>query len=399
MSNMDNIIEIPCEESDGEFEKIPIELLPDKKINIRLLFTLYSIEEVNTYSQSAKVNFQIDFLFKKSDKLKYNFTLEDNKFPFVIINACGDYNIIREYRGEYKSNTLNKFNLYANKKLISNTAANEDDEDIIMFDSYHMIVEVKVVNHTNFIPFNNIYIPIHISTTGYHNTQFLYFTNSDETSFGEHWGNEDEKTTFGGLPFNDTIKGAYVRMMSVHNSVATGQIEQAAQYEEIMKIKDIMKKTDTVTAEKYDPKGFWWPRAYFIVKYNFTYKEDIFKYFIIPTLFNHILVIVSSLKKAEFLALFTTFCLSDIALLFTMPATKTLTISEISVMLEISVSLILVSTQWYTDPPLTYLFHFFTLISQLLLIFISKFHISKVKKSENNFWIKYIHPKSKIKIN
>ena len=65
---MNNIIEIPCEESDGEFEKIPIELLPDKKINIRLLFTLYSIEEVNTYSQSAKVNFQIDFLFKKSKK-------------------------------------------------------------------------------------------------------------------------------------------------------------------------------------------------------------------------------------------------------------------------------------------------------------------------------------------
>ena len=134
-------------------KKIPIELLPDKKINIRLLFTLYSIEEVNTYSQSAKVNFQIDFLFKKSDKLKYNFTLEDDKFPFVIINACGDYNIIREYRGEYKSNTLNKFNLYANKKLISNTTADEDDEDIIMFDSYHMIVEVKVVNHTNFITF------------------------------------------------------------------------------------------------------------------------------------------------------------------------------------------------------------------------------------------------------
>ena len=45
-------------------------------------------------------------------------------------------------------------------------------------------------------------------------------------------------------------------MMSVHNSVARGQIEQAAQYEEIMKIKDIMKKTDIVTAEKYDPKGF-----------------------------------------------------------------------------------------------------------------------------------------------
>ena len=390
--NTEDIIEILDQEPDQKCEEIPLSLLPDKKINIRLIFTLYSIGEVNTYSHSVKVNFHLDFLYKKKDKLKYKFTTKHNNFPFVIVNACGDCNIIREDIGEYASNTLRNFSLYANKKLVPEIDRENDGEGIIIFESYHIMAEVKVINHAHFIPFNDVYVPIHISTTGFHNTQYIYFTNSKETSFGDAWMNASEKALFFSIPICERFKKKYVRTMNVHNSVSKAQLEQAHKYETIMKIKDMD------NSNNYKSNGFWWPRAYFIVKYNFTYKEDIFKYFIVPTLFNNILVGVSSLGKGEFLALFTTFCLSDIALLFTMPDTKCLTISEMSIMWGITLSLILVCIQWYSTGSLSVYLHLLPILSQIFLVFINLKRIWASKKIENDFWSKWEHPRQAINV-
>ena len=258
------IKEIEEIDSDNDIE-LQEEKLKLKKIKVNLIFNLYSISNINCYSQTAIANFQIDFIYRKSDYLKYNFVPDDENelraFPFILVNACGDYNIAKKITGDFIGNSVSGARLYA-RKQIPKDFTEVDDKDILYFESYHIVAEIKLINNLNYIPFNTVYAPINISTTGYHNTERVRFVNSAENSFKSSLSKRD--SIFFSVPKWEMPSNTYSRMIVVENCKTE---EQMIQYGSLK-----------------------WPRAYYLLKYDFNPFEEIIKYFIIPTLFNNMLI-------------------------------------------------------------------------------------------------------------
>ena len=328
-------------------------------IKVKLIFILHSIGDVTKYSKSAKVNFQLAILYRKKDFLKRNFVpvLDGIRcFPFIIQNACGDYNVLYKHTGEFVGNILID-DLYYEHPESSEPVS---DKFTIMYEVYNIMCEVRVINRLNLVPYNVVYVPISIATNGYPNTEKVVFLKSSQTSFQTVMKGMD--ATFFSIPaWEKFSKSQFVRMMKVENY------------------------NSSISKVRNNIETYQWPRAYYMVKYSFDSIEDTIKYFIIPTMFNNMIIMFSSLDTNDFLALFTTFCLTDIALLFTMPETKCLTISEASITSDLIMSIILAFNRWYTEETLSYKWHWFPSVVKGLLMIGGKLWASFKIKNEMTY--------------
>ena len=349
----ENIIELVIKNKKKRFLKNKYRrnkpILKPKKIRVKLLFVLYNVSPINCYSQTAKVNFELVIMYRKWDYLKYKFVPKldgERHFPFVIINSCGDMEIVRKTTGAFIGNNISKCELYGkNKPITHNTRA----RDTILYETYNIICEVKLINRLNLIPFNVVYVPINIGTNGLPGTEAIHFINSSQTSFCAIM--RDQDATFFSIPPWERFTNTYVRMTKVLNSMQSNN--------NILKIEDCKKLNNT---------EIYWPRAYFLVKYVFNPTEELIKYFIIPSMFNNMLIMFSSLDKSDFLSLFTTLCLTDIALLFTMPETKCVTLSEASLISDVLISILLTFKRWFYDSKIPGSWHWIPSISKGLLL-------------------------------
>ena len=331
-------------------------LLKPKKIKIKLAFTLYTVSPINCYSQTAIVNFELVFIYRKWDYMRYKFVpkLDDERhFPFVIINSCGDMSIIRKSTGAFIGNNVIISELYGKTKPIRhNTRA----RDTMLYETYNIICEVKVINRLNLIPFNALYVPINIGTNGLPGTENINFINSEHTSFCAIM--RDLDATFFSIPHWERFSNTYVRMTKVVNNIQRNT--------NLLKDKSISKNKELIIKQKKDE--IFCPRAYFLIKYNFNPTEELIKYFIIPTMFNNMLIMFSSLDKSDYLALFTTLCLTDIALLFTMPETKCVTLSEASIISDVLISILLTFKRWFYDSKIPNSWHWIPSVSKGVLL-------------------------------
>ena len=348
-----------------------------KKIKVKLVFTLNTISPINNYSQTAKVNFELGILYKKWDFIRYKFVpVQDNTrcFPFIINNACGDMEIVRKTTGELFNSNINNCELYGNSHI-----AKKDTQarDIILYEIYSIICEVKLINRLNLIPFNVVYVPINIGTNGSPRTEQIHFIHSRQSSFYSIMDKYD--ATFFSIPkWERFSKTPYARMTRVTNNMKS-------------KLPICINSSKKGVKNKCLYKNFqiYWPRAYYVVKFTFSATEDIIKYFIIPTMFNNMLILFSTLEKNDFLSLFTTFCLTDIALLFTMPETKCLTISETSIISDVLISIFLACNRWFYNDSINSYWHLLPSISKGLLLLGGKIWSCCQIKKENQYLKKW----------
>lgn len=339
------------------------DILKMGRIPVKVQLTVLSISSINNYSETATVNFQLHILYRKSDALDYDFIPENGDFPYIILNNCGDINVNNSVKEEFYVKDFINLNRAFGKRDYN--IIDKPNECIVVLECHHIICDLKLINYQKLIPFNSVYLTINIGVTGYKNTNLITYVNMNDTSFGSKPVSK-ELDTFLNTPYWEKSTSVNVGSIYTFNCLTAEELA-------------------VVNSEADDSAIPRWSRLYYLMKYDFSPYEDIVKFFLIPTLFNNMLVLYSSMDRADFNGLFTTFCLTDIALLFTMPETKCLTISEASVMSDVIVSIAIAGRKWFSNSELSGYWHLLPLISKTVILVGGWCYSYKKKFSEYRF--------------
>jgi hypothetical protein len=282
------------------------------KIPIKVGFTNHTFSNISPTDKSVIINLEIYFIYNEKEVLD-NFKISpDNKnefkFPFFIQNALEiktqDLCVTYADCGDIKNNNIN----YHKTKGILNNNETCNKKTFCRLEKHSIICELKIINFVELIPFNSILIPIKIITNGCQGCENIKFI--PESGCEIMWGVQVKSTKFG----NRWLPDGYI----LSTDIQTGNITN------------------------YEDMDTSYSRIYFILGYKFGVLMDIIKYYYIPTVLTIILSVFYHLEENDFVGLFSTIILGDIALLFILPTTGTITRSEKSVCLNILLVFILI---------------------------------------------------------
>ena len=270
--------------------------LDPNAIPIKVGITNHTFSQIDSCDTSIKLNFELYFCYEEDIVLK-NFNKEQLKeefeFPFHIQNAL-------------EISTQNKWVSYIYSDDIINISYHDKykaGKKKIKLEKYNIICELKTINFSNLLPFNNVLIPIKIITNGCPGSSKIQFIPEKKSEI--MWGVRNTKNYMS----NYWMKNGYI----LNPYIITGGNDKTTKYS----------------------------RIYFILSYKFSIYTDLIKYYFIPSILTIILILFYNMDESNFSGLFSTIVLGDIALLFILPTNGVFTKNEKSICLNILMILII----------------------------------------------------------